>query len=80
VAFPTPVHLAANGLWLWGDVVAWHRANGGGTTDAEVRFPSIEDHGAIDAYIYTQRRSDVSVEEPVIPIAAGSSRADLSNF
>jgi hypothetical protein len=56
VVFPTPVHLAANGLWLWGDVVAWHRAKGCETTEVELGFPSIEDHGAIDAYIYTQQR------------------------
>jgi hypothetical protein len=53
VTFPDPVHLAANGLWLWGDIVDWHRASGHGTADVEFRHPSIEDHLVIDAYIHT---------------------------
>lgn len=60
ISFPTPVHLATNGLWLWADVVTWHLVNGCGTTDGELRFPSIEDHVAIDAYIYTQQKSGFS--------------------
>ena len=57
VSFPALVHLAAGGLWLWGDVVDWQRASGCGSVAAELHFPSIEDHGAIDGYIEMQRRS-----------------------
>lgn len=60
IAFPIPAHLAANGLWLWGDVVAWHRATGDGTGGVVLRYPAVEDHVAIDADIFTPARQAVS--------------------
>lgn len=56
VVFPSAVHLAAGGLWLWGDVIDWYRASGCEITDPELRYPSIDDHVAIDAYVQNQRR------------------------
>lgn len=56
VVFPSAVHLAAGGLWLWGDVIDWCRASGCEITDGDLHYPSIDDHAAIDSYIQNQRR------------------------
>ena len=60
MAFPAPVHLAAGGLWLWGDVVDWYRASGYGGEDAALDYPSMMDHVAIDPHTNESERPVLS--------------------
>lgn len=47
--FPSPVHLAARGLWLWQDVAEWlERENIDYDNDEGVAYPSLSDHALID--------------------------------
>lgn len=47
--FPTPVHLAGRGLWLWRDVAEWlERENVDHDAEEGAAYPSLADHLFID--------------------------------
>jgi predicted DNA-binding transcriptional regulator AlpA len=54
--FPSPVHLAGGGLWLWRDVSEWLQRERikDLPDDGGAQYPALADHAAIDSQLATQ--------------------------
>lgn len=53
--FPAPAHLAAGGLWLWGDISRWVGEGIGDASGSDLAYPTTEAHLAIDACLHDRK-------------------------
>lgn len=64
--FPLPNRETAQGLWLWGDIVAWMQTQPGGYETYETTWPTQEDHDLVNGWLAQARHADHREEPPVM--------------